>query len=339
MRASEFTKQELDEKVNPRVVEPGFTAEKRLGNRYVMKAQARYTGEPGDDLRGLIIKVYDTKAKPTMLNWGIGMTRFVARQDPTTQDWYLVSSTTHVDDRYQRQGLASAMYNWARELGNDIEPSSNRTKMGKHFWEKGAGAGREFVDQPPEISAPPAIPTAVGPAKAQSLRDRLVKMFTEEQGLVEDSFNGIDITVEKEDDEIMVRARANGRELGHVLFVENGEYLLPQDLEVDERFRGQGIAQTMYDYVKSKGYKIRRSGQQTDAGAGFWRKNRGEENVWENFADGRNPQDKGDSKRYGVPTKASVSTLRKVAKQGGRKGQLAHWMANMKAGRAKANKK
>lgn len=58
----------------------------------------------------------------------------------------------------------------------------------------------------------------------------------------------------------------------------------------------------------------------------------------ENFQDGRNPQDKGDSKRYGVPTKASVSTLRKVAKQGGRKGQLAHWMANMKAGRAKKNR-
>jgi len=55
----------------------------------------------------------------------------------------------------------------------------------------------------------------------------------------------------------------------------------------------------------------------------------------ENFADGKHPEDKGDSKRLGVPTKASVSTLRKVAKQGGRKGQLAHWMANMKAGRAK----
>ncbi len=62
------------------------------------------------------------------------------------------------------------------------------------------------------------------------------------------------------------------------------------------------------------------------------------EPIKENFADGRNPQDKGDSKRHGVPTKASVSTLRKVAKQGGRKGQLAHWMANMKAGRAKAKK-
>ena len=60
-------------------------------------------------------------------------------------------------------------------------------------------------------------------------------------------------------------------------------------------------------------------------------------NLKENFADGRNPQDKGDSKRYGINTKASVSSLRKTAKQGGRKGQLAHWLANMKSGRAKAN--
>jgi hypothetical protein len=57
----------------------------------------------------------------------------------------------------------------------------------------------------------------------------------------------------------------------------------------------------------------------------------------ENFADGKNPQDKGDAKRHGVNTKGSVSSLRKVAKQGGRKGQLAHWMANMKAGKAKKN--
>jgi hypothetical protein len=61
----------------------------------------------------------------------------------------------------------------------------------------------------------------------------------------------------------------------------------------------------------------------------------GESIEQENFADGRNPQDKGDAKRHGVPTKASVSTLRKVAQQGGRKGQLAHWMANMKSGKNK----
>lgn len=56
----------------------------------------------------------------------------------------------------------------------------------------------------------------------------------------------------------------------------------------------------------------------------------------ENFADGRNPQDKGDSKRHGVPTKSSVSSLRKFAKNhSGRAAQLAHWMANMKAGKKK----
>jgi hypothetical protein len=67
----------------------------------------------------------------------------------------------------------------------------------------------------------------------------------------------------------------------------------------------------------------------------LYRMSQGKKSVDENFADGRNPQDKGDAKRHGVNTKASVSTLRKVAKQGGRKGQLAHWMANMKSGRNK----
>lgn len=57
--------------------------------------------------------------------------------------------------------------------------------------------------------------------------------------------------------------------------------------------------------------------------------------IEENFADGRNPQDKGDSKRYNVPTKGKISTLRKIAKQGGRRGQLAHWMANMRSGKSK----
>jgi hypothetical protein len=87
--------------------------------------------------------------------------------------------------------------------------------------------------------------------------------------------------MQRDDDEIMVRASAGGRPLGSVLFVDYDGELMPQDLEVDERYRGQGIAAAMYDYVKSLGYKIRRSGQQTDAGAGFWAKHRPDSNVWE----------------------------------------------------------
>jgi len=60
----------------------------------------------------------------------------------------------------------------------------------------------------------------------------------------------------------------------------------------------------------------------------------------ENFADGKNPGRKGLSKRMGVNTKASVSSLRKTAKNSsGEKQRMAHWLANMKAGRKKAAKK
>ena len=61
--------------------------------------------------------------------------------------------------------------------------------------------------------------------------------------------------------------------------------------------------------------------------------------VNENFADGRNPGRKGLAKRVGVNTKASVSSLRKTAKHSsGEKQRMAHWLANMKAGKAKAKK-
>ena len=56
----------------------------------------------------------------------------------------------------------------------------------------------------------------------------------------------------------------------------------------------------------------------------------------ENFADGKKPGRKGLAKRVGVPTKASVTKLRKIAKSSsGEKARMAHWMANMKSGKKK----
>ena len=99
------------------------------------------------------------------------------------------------------------------------------------------------------------------------------------------------------------------------------------DRMVERYARSAGYGVTRVDKTHLVAYKLTRLNQDLS-----------ESCLEENFKDGRNPQDKGDSKRYGVPTRASVSTLRKVAKQGGRRGQLAHWMANMKSGRAKAKK-
>jgi hypothetical protein len=175
-------------------------------------------------------------------------------------------------------------------------------------------------------------------------------------GIMEDTeeYGGIQLSLDVEKDDeyvddddvenqvVVVKASSQGRELGYVLFVMSydgqGLVLNPQDLEVDERFRGQGIAQTMYDFVKSKGYRIRRSGQQTDAGAGFWNKHRSGENVWENFADGKvkGKSRPGRVKRAGASCNGSVTDLRKRAKNAsGEKAKMYHWCANMKSGRKK----
>ena len=76
------------------------------------------------------------------------------------------------------------------------------------------------------------------------------------------------------------------------------------------------------------GYDTGYSGDGGDAGGG-------ESIEHENFADGRNPQDKGDSKRHGIPKHASLSGLDKIGRGSGRKAQLARWQANMRRGRAK----
>jgi len=166
-----------------------------------------------------------------------------------------------------------------------------------------------------------------------------------------ENYGGINILLQKDDDdgEVFVKASAGSRELGHVLFTidydSQGMVLNPQDLEVDERFRGQGIAATMYDYVKSKGYRIRRSGQQTDAGAAFWDKHKPGKNIWEqgvaeNFADGKvkGKSRPGRVKAAGASCAGSVTDLRaKAKKYSGEKGKMYHWCANMKGGKKKAN--
>ena len=58
----------------------------------------------------------------------------------------------------------------------------------------------------------------------------------------------------------------------------------------------------------------------------------------ENFKDGKNPQDKGDSARHGIPKDASIADLKKIRSSDSsspRKKQLAHWQINMRQGKKK----
>ena len=104
------------------------------------------------------------------------------------------------------------------------------------------------------------------------------------QGPLED-FEGLQFKMVQDEGQLFVYALDStwGNELGHVTFnIGDSRELDPQDLFVKEKVRGQGIARLMYDFVKNKGYKIVRSWDQTDDGAGFWNKHRGEDSrVWE----------------------------------------------------------
>ena len=98
-------------------------------------------------------------------------------------------------------------------------------------------------------------------------------------------YEGVTFTMAEEDGFLTVKALNDfGISMASVIFGMDGRDLDPQSLRVDEKYRGQGIARVMYDYVKSRGFVIHRSWDQTDAGAGFWDKHRGEDvRVWEAF--------------------------------------------------------
>jgi len=61
----------------------------------------------------------------------------------------------------------------------------------------------------------------------------------------------------------------------------------------------------------------------------------GDEELDENFADGKGPGRPGDSQRHGIPKGATMAQLEKASHAKGRKGQLARWQLNMRRGQKK----
>ena len=138
--------------------------------------------------------------------------------------------------------------------------------------------------------------------------------------------------------EAEVESRWQGQGYGKLLLMKAIDVANNHGLDFQQDIRGITDAQqNVYDSLENAGLIV-------TPGDGFWFLTpQGEQELNglnENFADGKNPGRKGLSKRVGVNTKASVSSLRKTAKNSsGEKQRMAHWLANMKAGRAKAKRK
>ncbi len=66
---------------------------------------------------------------------------------------------------------------------------------------------------------------------------------------------------------------------------------------------------------------------------------RAKEFINENFADGKKPGRKGLSRRVGIPKKATLGQLEKIAKSStGERQRMAQWQLNMRRGKQKNRK-
>lgn len=112
------------------------------------------------------------------------------------------------------------------------------------------------------------------------------------QDIIVESLVEMDQTVERDgitlkyqfgadQQKLKITASSNGRRLGSAVFQNYGPVDRPQfkgdQVEVDERYRGQGIATVMYDLARELVGKIYPSPSQTADGEAFWQGKK----VWE----------------------------------------------------------
>jgi GNAT superfamily N-acetyltransferase len=116
----------VDEAINMDIANPGFYHEQQIG-KYLYRA--KYWNS------GLKIYAYDGAKK-------IGYAELMYTPLPSdkrelrqfAKDTWLESEWTEVDPKYQRQGIMSTMYAYAKMLGNSVQPSSIRTDDAKAAW-------------------------------------------------------------------------------------------------------------------------------------------------------------------------------------------------------------
>jgi len=112
--------QNIDEEINPDVLDPRFSHTQQIGDYTYTAALEPDVYDPKQPV--FVIKCYDDGKM-------IGRVEFY-----TTFGDSLVSALTNVHPDYQKQGIASTMYAYARMLGNTIEPSASQLPPGKKMW-------------------------------------------------------------------------------------------------------------------------------------------------------------------------------------------------------------
>lgn len=115
---------QLDELVNKQLFRQGFEDTRSYGE-YTLVAKPGYMPYiPGKN--SVISNFFRIEAYK-----GRVMVGWVNFED---KDGDLEALDLQVDQKHRRKGIATAMYDFAKDLGNTIKPSTKQTAMGKKFW-------------------------------------------------------------------------------------------------------------------------------------------------------------------------------------------------------------
>jgi len=123
MRAQEF----VTDEINKQVFSPGWTDETTILNRYVLKARA---ADDWNKYQKLDIDVFDPESG---IPYRIAHARFRIKPGFFFQK-NLEASMIYVSQEYQKRGIATAIYQYVRKLGNTIKPSRFQLPAGKSMW-------------------------------------------------------------------------------------------------------------------------------------------------------------------------------------------------------------
>ena len=119
---------DLNEKVNDKIFYTNFDASKDiLDGKYKLVARAGYVrmGSP-NKYKSHMFEIRIRTAKGTE----IGYANFEQHED------HLEAESIKIEPAHRQKGIASEVYKFVRELGNDVQPSKLQTGMGKLLWSK-----------------------------------------------------------------------------------------------------------------------------------------------------------------------------------------------------------
>lgn len=279
--------------------------------------------------------------------------------------------TVWVDERFHGQGIARDMYDHLKDLGYTIVRSWDQTDAGRGFWNKHRGEdARVWETELSEISwdrleryldrAGRQVDTRQERmARARQRLSRSYEIYhADEPTKIVDRFEAdtpadaqryyqdyIERYESDRDYDLRLRRGTGIMEFAPSPDRDNNDDVPDPIFVLANRWWNAAEKQPQIESVlNSMGWSIHQVESEDDAvqlqhrdGTSYFiSADDFDPDLFENFADGKKPGRKGLAKRMGVPTKASVSRLRQIAKSSsGEKARMAHWMANMKAGKKK----